>query len=454
MSDLEKFKQNFEKVIKRLEDEVKELSKKYKKMHYDQKLIGYDIQALDSRLIRVEKLNNLNDNNLDININKNVININNENNIGYNKEGELFRKQVSSRETDKKNIYKMNEDISGQRFNSSRANYLEENRKKERKRKSPNKNKKGKNNFIFRNDENINDNLINYINIKKDNNIDNDSNLDNINNIINKNKDDNFDIMSFGKNALENSNNLNNSMITTTSAKISEFSFNPNKFNNNINNSGQSRIKENEILIDINKNQNMMNKSFNNTNKFQINTNIENILNTEIIKSLDEIQLILTSLPTYNKFDSSLPNFQSIFQSSLDGDSAQTFHKFCDGEPNIIILVETKKGNRFGGYTKIGFSSVGGKKFDDSFFLFSLTQKRIYKIKKKYKYIICDQYAGPCFGDKENQILKISDNYLEEKSYFNKSKEFYFEKDQDKDFLINIEPEFIVNKLEIIKILI
>ena len=33
--------------------------------------------------------------------------------------------------------------------------------------------------------------------------------------------------------------------------------------------------------------------------------------------------------------------------SGFNGDSAKNFHKFCDGEPNVIVVVETDKGNRF-----------------------------------------------------------------------------------------------------------
>ena len=77
----------------------------------------------------------------------------------------------------------------------------------------------------------------------------------------------------------------------------------------------------------------------------------------------------------------------------------------------------------------------------------------MYKAKKKYKYIICVNNEGPCFGDKENnKIFKISNNYYNKKSYFNKSSEYYLD-DQDKELFIDEEPEFIVKKLEIIKIL-
>ena len=240
-------------------------------------------------------------------------------------------------------------------------------------------------------------------------------------------------------------------MLTITSAKFSDFSFNPEKLlkNNNIKNCNQSKIIENTIYIDLNKKRNNQNDNLYYKNIINNNIKIENVINSEIIKDINELKLILKSLPTFNKFDNYFPKFQIIFQTALDGDSAKNFHKFCDSEPNIIVLVESKNNNRFGGYTKIGFSSDGEKKYDESAFLFSFDENRIYKIKKKFKNILCDPNIGPCFGDKENKIFYISDNYLNEKSFFNKSNEFYSYMNQDLDNL-----EFIINKLEIFKILI
>ena len=113
-----------------------------------------------------------------------------------------------------------------------------------------------------------------------------------------------------------------------------------------------------------------------------------------------EIYLIITSLPTYNKFDD-LPKFQKIYESSLNGDLSKTFHNFCDGKPNIIVVVESNNNSKFGGYTKVGFSSDGNMKNDEDAFLFNFDKRKIYKIKKRYKAIYCDNNYGPCFGGKE-----------------------------------------------------
>ena len=498
MSNLEEFKKIFDKEIKKINKKIKELTDKYKKLDYDNFLLGSDIDALDKRLFKIEKFNSLNNNinnrpngNNIVNDNniENDNNINNINNIvnddvnlnninNNNEEGLLFRKQISGKNKIKRNN-KKKEEIIVQRPNSKNKkifqNYEAENNKKEKKkRRTLNKNtlKNNKNNLSDDSNDYNGNNIINLKDVEKkiildDNDNNNKIDLNNINKELEENKnlnnnsliinnnnniENNYDIVSFGNNNLGNSNNLNNSMLTTTSGKFSEFSFNPqkigNKFNNT-NNNIQSKIVENTFVMNINNRNNLFqNEPYNNL----INSKIEDKLNSEIVKDINEIKLILNCLPKYSKF-SGLPEFQTLFQSSLKGDSAKTFHKFCDSEPNIILLIESKNGKRFGAYTKIGFSADGGKKYDDNAFLFSFDEKRIYKIRKKYKNICCDGNIGPCFGDEENKIFQINDNYLKEKSFFKKSYKFYYDMNLNKGEFNNEQEEFIVNKLEVIKIL-
>ena len=472
MSNLEELKKYFEKKIEMLNAKIKKIESNYIDIDNANVLFGEDIRVIDSRICRLEKLNNING----------IEDDNDNDDYNYKDEGKIFRYQISTRSKTKK-INQNNEELLAQKTNSKdKKNFYEylpninninninnieemkENKKKEnrKKRKSQTKSKKNvKTNSNFILSENDNDNIINNNNIQNENFIDiinsgykninneNDENNPNINSlIINSNSDNMFDIVSFGKNNYNN-NSLNNSVLTTTSAKYSEFSFNPEKLvknnnikkNNNNNNNNQSKMFENFIP---------KNDYFNNININNIN--IENIINSEILQNMNELKLIIDSLSSFNKYDG-YPKFQVIFQSSLDGDSVKNLHKFCDSEPNIIVLIESKDNNRFGGYTKIGFSSDGEKKYDESVFLFSFDEKKIYKMKKKYRNIICDPNVGPCFGDKDIKIFNISDKYLSEKSYFNKSCEFYVH-DRDLDNFNGKKQEFIVNKLEIFKILI
>jgi hypothetical protein len=237
----------------------------------------------------------------------------------------------------------------------------------------------------------------------------------------------------------------------STSDKVSVFSFKNQLMNknNSIKSNSKPKIIENYIPIELNKNKyiNEQKDNYNNICNYNFKgKSLEDLINSSIIKSINELYLIVTSLTNYNKFDVDLPTFQGIFQSALDGDSAQKFHKFCDGEANIIVMIESKDGRRFGGYTKIGFSSDGDIKKDDFAFLFSLDKMKIYKVRKKSKAIYCNSNYGPCFGDKDNKDLQISDNYLSQNSYVGKANGSFLNMNQDYE-LNQGNKEFQVDKL-------
>lgn len=444
MSYIGEIKKLFENEIKKLYKKIETISKNYKILHDEHMLLLKNIKNIDNRVNKLEKNNN----------NKYI----DYNDINYNDEGILFRKQISSNITNPIKNINIKEQIFIKKQNSDDKSILdanehkmkgqedmEDNKKKENKRrkKSPNKvKKKEKNNQKDLNEED---------NYEKDsdiiNNIINQNNIeeieDNKNNLIidNNNSINNFDIMTFGK---------NNNSILSMSINDSEFSFNPNKLINKNNINNNIKIKKEDDLLEQSQNQKMQNNPVPLYN--DINNNIENIMNSDIIKNIKEIYLIITSIPTYNKFDS-LPKFQKIFESSVDGDSSKSFHKFCDGEPNIIVVIESDNNSRFGGYTKIGFTSDGDMKNDEVAFLFSFDKMKIYKIKRKYKALYCNANYGPCFGDRDNKGFWISNNYLKEYSYVDKFNGYFNNMNQDYELNQGYN-QFIVKKLEIFKILI
>ena len=452
MSNFEELKKFLGKEINKINKKIQALSYEFKKItevRYEHEAMLCDIEALDQRLLRLEKIFNINcDENDKIKENNNDINNNIQNNIdniNIIDEGKLFRYQVSRSIRTRKNkkIF--------EKPNSKEKNILlpeiKENKKKKytTKNKNENKSKKKENTNIKNYNQEINyENNIKYLEDIPDS-------KNNINSLI----IDNYDIMSFGK---KDENNILNNSLSTSSAKFSEFSFDPEKLNKKNRNKSQSKSKENINKIEPNIGQIMANPLNNNIinikneNLYQnFNNKLEDIINSEIIKDINELKLIFNSLSTYNKFDG-FPDIQTIFQSSLDGESSNSFHKFCDGEPNLIVLIETNNGERFGGYTKIGFSSDKETKEDDTIFIFNLDKMEIYKkFKKIFRFIYNDPNNGPCFGPQNDIIFQISDNYLKEKSYIRE----FFNKENEKFCDISAQnKEFIVNKLEILKILI
>ena len=448
MSNFEEFKKIHEKEIKILNQKINLLFDKFQKISNDNDWMKLDIEALDNKVSTLE--NNI--------INRNKDNMQNNN---YNDEEKFFRNQMSKNPKTKK-MKNIKEEIPVERQNFQDKNifatldskiaeqeFSKEGKKKERNQRAKNSNtnrmkRQNNENSIFQNELNDNNEIID------DNNINNDNNeLINNNNINNINS--NYDICSFGN------NDFDNNSVLSTSDKVSVFSFKNqlvNK-NNSIKSSNKPKIIENYIPIELNKNKYIteQNNKYNKICNYNFNgKSLEDIINSSIIKSINELNLIITSLPNYNKFDIDLPTFQGIFQSALDGDSAQKFHKFCDGEPNIIVVIETKNGSRFGGYTKIGFSSDGDTKKDEFSFLFSLDKMKIYIVRKRINVICCNANYGPCFGEKDNKDLQISDNYLSQNSYVGRANGSFLSMSQDYE-LNQGNKEFQVDKLEIFKIL-
>ena len=461
MSNFDIFIKKYDNEIKKLNQKIKDLKDKFDIISYEHEGLLEDVRVLDIRVCELENKNGTN----------NIDNIPNNNN---KEEGELSTYQICTRSKAKK-MKNINEEIPVERQNSQDNNIFvalepkidnqeenKESKKKERKQKTKNSNnnkkkRQNKENSIFQNE--LNNNNIN--NINNDNNeVIDDNNINNISNGNNKLIDNNninnincnYDICSFGN------NDFDNNSVLSTSDKVSVFSFKNQLMNknNSIKSNSKPKIIENYIPIELNKNKyiNEQKDNYNNICNYNFKgKSLEDLINSSIIKSINELYLIVTSLTNYNKFDVDLPTFQGIFQSALDGDSAQKFHKFCDGEANIIVMIESKDGRRFGGYTKIGFSSDGDIKKDDFAFLFSLDKMKIYKVRKKSKAIYCNSNYGPCFGDKDNKDLQISDNYLSQNSYVGRANGSFLNMSQDYE-LNQGNKEFQVEKLEIFKIII
>ena len=171
MSNFEELKKFLGKEINKINKKIQALSYEFKKItevRYEHEAMLCDIEALDQRLLRFEKIFNINcDENDKIKENNNDINNNIQNNIdniNINDEGKLFRYQVSrsSRTRKNKKIF--------EKPNSKEKNILlpetKENKKKKytTKNKNENKSKKKENTNIKNYNKEINyENNIKYL---------------------------------------------------------------------------------------------------------------------------------------------------------------------------------------------------------------------------------------------------------------------------------------------------
>ena len=107
------------------------------------------------------------------------------------------------------------------------------------------------------------------------------------------------------------------------------------------------------------------------------------ITSSTIATTSEQNNLIINRLKSVEQF-LNLKNFQFtlLYRGTRDGDDSQTFHKLCDNYRNILVLVETTKNRKFGGFCSIGYKSEGDGKKDNSAFIFSLDKLKIYNVIK------------------------------------------------------------------------
>ena len=109
-------------------------------------------------------------------------------------------------------------------------------------------------------------------------------------------------------------------------------------------------------------------------------------------------------------------NMELLYRGTRDGSGSDVFHNKCNNQGSTICLCKNEKGNIFGAYASIGWTSNGSFYSANGSFLFTLTN--IYDISPtKYPNTQNLNHAvyhnsgyGPTFGG--NHDLYISSNYL------------------------------------------
>ena len=185
------------------------------------------------------------------------------------------------------------------------------------------------------------------------------------------------------------------------------------------------------------KKDNIIQQQENNNNSDNINNNIDNKEEQNIgfispvdknINLFSDSSIINSTEPQKSKELGLLYNFISqykfpfstklIFSSEKEDDKASSFHKKCDNIAPTLILIETKEGFRYGGFTTQIWESTEQSIFkkDKNAFIFSLDTEKKYEITDEEKSIQCSMFWGPYFG--EGGAICVPDNFLQEKNAF------------------------------------
>ena len=114
--------------------------------------------------------------------------------------------------------------------------------------------------------------------------------------------------------------------------------------------------------------------------------NIKMAIDSKIIKTKEEIELLSKRLTPKNFNKDGKVSFKLLYRASRDGDTPKDYHYKCDGKKNTLCVIQTPKGCKFGGYTEITINSTIGNFIDPNAFVFSLNKKKIYENLQKGKH--------------------------------------------------------------------
>ena len=88
-----------------------------------------------------------------------------------------------------------------------------------------------------------------------------------------------------------------------------------------------------------------------------------------LIFNNQDIHLISDRLTNKEELKDRNVIYNLLYRASRDGADANSYHKMCDGKTNTVSVVQTVKGNKFGGYTETLIES-GNLAYKDSNFLY------------------------------------------------------------------------------------
>jgi len=117
------------------------------------------------------------------------------------------------------------------------------------------------------------------------------------------------------------------------------------------------------------------------------------IIKGDIIEDIKELELLSRRISKNN----SKIILNLLYKATIDSDKAEIFHKKCDFAKNTLVLVKSKNGKRFGGYTTQDWNGNSVEKKDDNAFVFSLDKMAIYDIIPGEDAIGCYPNYGPVF---------------------------------------------------------
>ena len=165
----------------------------------------------------------------------------------------------------------------------------------------------------------------------------------------------------------------------------------------------------------------------------------------DIIHSAQELELLTRQI---NKSNRKI-TLNLLYKATADSDKAEAFHKKCDRAQSTLVLIETDKGRRFGGFTTKSWAGECQEKKDEEAFVFSLDKMMIYEIIPDELAIGCYPKFGPIFLGCQ---IRIYDNaFIKGGTTFEKGMNYNTEEDYE---LTGGDREFMVREIEVYEVII
>ena len=129
---------------------------------------------------------------------------------------------------------------------------------------------------------------------------------------------------------------------------------------------------------------------------------------SNIITSMEDVDFLRETLGKVG--------MRMVYKATMHGDNVSKFQEKTKINNHNLVLIKTKKGNRFGGYTSLNFEPIqmagffaDAEKLDESAFLINLDDKKVYNVKEHLNAIYCDYFFVFHFGEND---LVVWNNFL------------------------------------------
>ena len=164
----------------------------------------------------------------------------------------------------------------------------------------------------------------------------------------------------------------------------------------------------------------------------------------EIIHDMKELEMIARKINKTNKKLS----LNLLYKATADSDKAEAFHEKCDEARSTIVLIETDKGKRFGGFTTCSWRGDCIDKKDEDAFIFSLDKLKTYDNIHGEDAIGCYPKFGPIFLGCQ---IRIYDNaFTKPGTTFQKGLNFNTEEDYE---LTDGDRTFNIKEIEVYEVI-